>query len=85
MSDVVDHPSHYMSGPCCPSCGVVIEAITVTERHTFNAGNAIKYLWRHLLTGRAVEDFRKAAWYATREADRIEHEEQTRRRQDARV
>ena len=72
MSDSVNYPAHYTSGPPCPACGETIEAITVTENMSFCVGNAIKYLWRAELKGSPVEDLRKAAWYCTREADRRE-------------
>lgn len=74
--DAVNHPSHYTSHPSG------IECIQITEHMTFCAGNAIKYLWRAGLKGsdtegtdalaKHVEDLRKAAWYATREADRLQ-------------
>lgn len=71
MSDPVDHPEHYNQHPRG------IECIDVVEHFGFNVGNAIKYLWRAGLKGGAekrVEDLRKAAWYANREADRLEAE-----------
>jgi hypothetical protein len=66
MSDQVNHPKHYNSHPAG------VECIDVVEHMPFNVGNAIKYLWRAGLKADAVEDLRKAAWYATREADRLE-------------
>lgn len=39
---------------------------------SFNAGNVIKYIWRHGEKGDAVEDLRKAIWYVEREIQRIE-------------
>lgn len=72
-SDDVNHPTHYTSHPSG------VECITIAEWHTMCVGNAIKYLWRAGLKGvvsgdrtKEVEDLRKAAWYATREADRLE-------------
>jgi Protein of unknwon function (DUF3310) len=62
----VDHPRHYNEHP------TGIECIDVIEAFTFNVGSAIKYLWRAGLKGDAIEDLRKSAWYATREADRLE-------------
>ena len=49
-----------------------IECIDVVEHFPFNVGNAIKYAWRAGLKGDAVEDMKKAAWYANREAERLE-------------
>ena len=77
MTDAVNHPSHYTSGPSCPNCAATVECITITERKSFNVGNAIKYLWRAGLKGdkhKQMEDLRKAAWYCLREADRLEVE-----------
>lgn len=66
MSDPVNSPQHYLSGPCCEYCGNTIECITVAEQHGFNIGNALKYLWRADHKGSAIEDLRKAAWYVQR-------------------
>ena len=66
VNDPVNHPAHYTAHPSG------VECITITEHFNFNIGNAIKYLWRAGLKGNAVEDLKKAAWYATREAQRIE-------------
>jgi fructose 1,6-bisphosphatase len=63
--DPVNSPRHYIAHPCG------VECVDVAEHYSFNAGNAIKYLWRHLEKGKPVEDLRKAAWYATREATRL--------------
>lgn len=66
MTDPVNHPPHYQRHPAG------IECIDVVEHLTFNIGNAIKYLWRAGAKGDPVTDLRKAAWYANREADRLE-------------
>lgn len=66
--DAVNHPSHYNSHPSG------IECIEVVEHHNFNVGSAIKYLWRAGLKGgdsKSIEDLRKSAWYALREAARL--------------
>lgn len=63
--DAVNHPAHYTSHPAG------IECIDVVEHLPFNIGNAIKYLWRAGLKGDAVEDLRKAEWYARREIERL--------------
>lgn len=75
MADLVNHPPHYNDGPAHTTCGDPIECIDVVETMPFNRGNAIKYLWRAGKKGdeaQEVEDLRKAAWYATREADRLQ-------------
>lgn len=70
MSEAVDHPKHY-GGADDP-----YEAIKVIEAWglNFSLGSVVKYVARH---GKkpgeeAVQDLRKAAWYCTREADRLE-------------
>lgn len=64
----VDHPAHYNVHPAG------VECIDVIEHMPHNIGAAIKYLWRAgLKPGEAtVKDLHKAAWYAEREAERIE-------------
>jgi hypothetical protein len=60
----VNHPKHYVSHPSG------IECIQITEHMGFNLGNAIKYVWRSDLKGKAIEDLEKALWYIQREIDR---------------
>lgn len=72
--DLINHPPHYADGPRCPTCGMPVECIVITERMNFNRGNAMKYLWR---AGRKsvlaeVEDLKKARWYIDREIKRME-------------
>ena len=64
--DSINHPSHYTSHPSG------VECIDVVEHMTFNAGNAVKYLWRAGLKGGAprLEDLKKARWYIDRELQR---------------
>lgn len=52
------------------------EVIDITERLTFNTGNAVKYLARAGRTdghnkGQIIEDLRKSLWYTQRELDRL--------------
>ena len=68
--DQINHPKHYNSLSAFCSCGDRIECIMVVEHMSFNAGNAIKYLWRADHKN-GVEDLKKAAWYVQREIDRI--------------
>jgi hypothetical protein len=78
--DPVNHPQHYTSLPARCSCGAGIEAIQVIEWLPANLANVVKYCWRQgLKTGdgktaidAAVEDLRKAVWYAQREIARLE-------------
>lgn len=54
MTDNVNHPRHYETGP--------FECIELSSRYSFCVGNAVKYVWRHDLKN-GVEDLRKARWY----------------------
>jgi hypothetical protein len=69
--DPVDHPPHYTDGPGCQHCGKPVECITVTEKMSFNLGNAVKYIWRHDKKGNPVQDLKKARWYVDREIKRM--------------
>ncbi len=63
MSDNVNHPPHYTQGDAkCPACSHPIECIDVTRHMMFNAGNAVKYVWRYEMKG-GIEDLKKAVWY----------------------
>lgn len=75
MADNVIHPEHYCSSPARCTCGRRIECIDVVEHMPFNVGAAVKYLWRHELKGKPLEDLRKAAWYIAREIERRERAE----------
>lgn len=58
--DAVHHPAHYNQ--------YSIEVIEVTRHCSFNIGNAIKYILRHLDKGKPVEDLGKAYWYLNDQA-----------------
>lgn len=60
------NPAHYRKHPSG------IECIEVTRHMTFNAGNAIKYIWRHLDKGDPIENLKKAQWYINDEIARLE-------------
>lgn len=66
--DPVNHPSHYTSHPSG------VECITVVEHMSFNAGNAVKYIWRAGLKDGQIQDLEKARWYINREIDRLRRE-----------
>jgi len=66
MTDMVNHPTHYISHPSG------VETIQITEHMNFCLGNAIKYIMRSELKGKQVEDLKKAIWYINREIDRLE-------------
>lgn len=61
--NTINHPAHYTDNtkPC--------ECIEVAQYHSFCVGNAIKYVWRHRLKGRPLEDLQKAEWYLQRAID----------------
>ena len=61
MADMVNHPPHYTSHPS------EVECIQITEHMGFCIGNAVKYLWRADMKGRAIEDLEKARFYIDRE------------------
>lgn len=71
MTDPINHPSHYTSGPPCIHCGNTIECIDVTRHMNFSVGNVIKYLWRAGKKGPAIEDLRKARKYLDFEIERL--------------
>lgn len=66
--DPVSHPHHYTAGTIecidfIDSCGYGLD---------FCLANAIKYLTRCKLKGTTVQDIRKAIWYASHAADKLE-------------
>jgi hypothetical protein len=65
MSDMVNHPDHYTSGPV--EC---IDAIASALGHdgfiAFLRGQVIKYTWRLGRKDAALQDAEKAAWYQAR-------------------
>ena len=61
INNPVDHPAHYTSHPSG------IEAIEIAGYMNFCLGNALKYILRADLKGKAIEDLRKAIWYLERE------------------
>jgi hypothetical protein len=65
QKDAVNHPQHYTAGNI--EC---IEAIKASmSREAFEGylkGNAMKYIWRYRLKGKAQEDLQKADWYLKR-------------------
>jgi Protein of unknwon function (DUF3310) len=72
----VNHSPHYNSHPSG------VECIIIVEHMTFNAGNAVKYLWRAGLKNignsnashhaSRLTDLKKALWYVQREIQRLE-------------
>lgn len=68
MTDMINHPPHYLKGDPTYETIKVIEAWGLD----FCLGNAIKYISRAGKKGDAVEDLKKARWYLTREIERLE-------------
>lgn len=68
MTDMVNHPKHYISDPSG------VECIEIVRHRTYNIGNAIKYLWRAGLKdqSRHIEDLKKAIFYIQNEIERLE-------------
>lgn len=64
MSDMVNHPAHYLAHPSG------IECIEITEHMGFNLGSALKYIWRCDLKADAIEDLEKSIWYIRREIEK---------------
>ena len=65
-NDPVDHPPHYTQGD--------IEVIDAIEdwKLGYHLGNAVKYMVRADHKGKRLEDLKKAAWYLSREIERVE-------------
>lgn len=62
MTDLINHPPHYINSAAKCECGRRIECIDITRHLGFNIGNAIKYLWR-FEDKNGLEDLKKARWY----------------------
>ena len=61
MTDMVNHPPHYTSHPV-----FTMECHDIARMLSFDAGNALKCLWRAGRKGDISEDLRKALWYLDR-------------------
>jgi protein tyrosine phosphatase (PTP) superfamily phosphohydrolase (DUF442 family) len=71
--DPVSRPQHYATGQI--ECIDAIAQAIADEPDPFVAycrGTAIKYLWRAGRKQDAAQDLRKAIWYITRAAERLE-------------
>ena len=66
--EYVNHPKHYNKHPSG------VECIDIIEHFSFPIGTVIKYLWRAGLKpgDSTLQDLKKAAWYLTREIERLE-------------
>jgi hypothetical protein len=70
MSDIVNHPPHYLHGGI--ECFDAIEAMGIGKEAC--RANAVKYLWRMEHKGKALEDAKKAQWYVNRLVIQLEKE-----------
>lgn len=64
--DPVNKPKHYTSHPSG------VECIELSEKMSFNLGNAFKYVFRRDDKENALQDVSKAEWYLKREISRLE-------------
>ena len=66
VPDAVNHPAHYCNGSieCIDAIESAIQPLDGPA--AFLAGTSIKYVWRHALKGKPIEDIDKAIWYLTR-------------------
>lgn len=61
--DMVNSPPHYADKRI--ECIDYIDD-TVPDSYSYNFGNAIKYLSRHMNKGKPVQDLEKCKWYIDR-------------------
>lgn len=66
MSDLVNHPPHYMSKNGLE----VIDVIEAWELN-FRLGCAVKYILRSDKKNAAIQDLKKCIWYLQREIDTL--------------
>jgi hypothetical protein len=64
--DPVNKPKHYTSHPSG------VECIELSEKMSFNLGNAFKYVFRRDDKENTIQDVSKAEWYLKREIGRLE-------------
>lgn len=65
MDDMVNHPAHYTYGGR-EVIDIMQDEMTHDEFLGYCRGNAIKYLMRRNHKANAVEDIKKAFWYASK-------------------
>lgn len=71
--DNVNHPAHYTQGTieCIDAMTAAFGADNVAE---YCIMNAFKYLWRHKLKNKPIEDLKKAIWYLNKSVELQERE-----------
>lgn len=72
--DLVNHPSHYTHGSI-ESIDLMEECEGIEAVKHFCICNCHKYLYRHNVKGRDVEDIRKMIWYANKYIELCEKEQ----------
>lgn len=65
--DPVNKPKHYTTHPSG------VECIEISEKLSFNLGNAFKYVFRRSDKENTLQDVSKAEWYLKREIARLEN------------
>ena len=72
-ADVVNHPSHYMSGKI-EVISIMEDQLTDEEYRGYIKGQVIKYVTRERHKN-GLEDLKKAAWYLNRLIKRLERQQ----------
>lgn len=73
-NDLVNHPSHYTHGSI-ESIDLMEECEGIEAVKHFCICNCHKYLYRHNIKGRDIEDIRKMIWYANKYIELCEKEQ----------
>jgi len=72
----IEHPAHYTAGDNGIECVDAIRAALGRDGFiAFLRGQVIKYQWRMMLRGSAVQDAEKAQWYANKIVEVLLEEE----------
>lgn len=71
-NDMVNHPSHYEGGTSMECIDSMLAVLGHDGLISFCIGNAYKYIWRHQLKGKPLEDLQKAEWYINK-ASRMDY------------
>lgn len=69
--EMVDHPAHYQTDEGMECIDAVEAALGPEGFQAFCRGNIIKYSWRSGKKGDAIEDLKKAKWYAVKAEESV--------------
>lgn len=75
--DFVNHPSHYTGGPI--ECIDALNSMVIPFTDPVDASlswQVVKYVWRHPLKNKPVEDLHKAKFYLDRLIEHVEKREE---------